>query len=146
RTFAGPLEASIGRPAFTVSVDKSPAALPGLFTLEWNPDECLFTERANPEMRAANPVAVVSLSGGRTDIAPAAGQVVAFSKKCASGAGGQPASRQHGADCGPRRTGRGAWPEARHGPCLCARHASVPRCGRGGPGRRTPASGSACRL
>lgn len=105
RIFAGPLEASIGRPAFTVSVDKCPAALPGLFTLEWNPDECLFTERANPEIRAANPVAVVSLSGGRTDIAPAAGQIVAFSKKGASGAGGQPASQQHGADRGPRRTG-----------------------------------------
>ncbi|MET3662062.1 ImuA family protein [Aquamicrobium ahrensii] len=105
RTLAGPLEDSIGRPAFTVSVDKCPAALPGLFTLEWNCDERLFTERANPQIGAANPVAVVSLSGCGKGSAPAAGQVVAFRKKDASAAGAQPAPEQRDADRGPRRTG-----------------------------------------
>lgn len=104
-TLAGPLEGSIGRPAFTVSVDKCPAALPGLFTLEWNSDACLFTERANPQMRAADPVAVVSLSGRRKGPAPAAGQVVAFRKKGASAAGAERPPEQHDADRGPRRAG-----------------------------------------
>ena len=45
RTIAGPLAGSIGRPAFTVSIGKSRTALPGQFTLEWNPDEHAFEER-----------------------------------------------------------------------------------------------------
>jgi len=102
---AGPLAGSIGLPAFTVSLDKSPAALPGLFTLEWNSDDCLFTERANPQIGTADPVAVVSLSGRGTGAAPASGQVVAFRRKGASAAGAEPAAPQHDAGRGPRRTG-----------------------------------------
>lgn len=104
-TLAGPLDGSIGRPAFTVSVDKRPAALPGLFTLEWNSDECLFTERAKSQNRAADPVAVVSLSGCRAGPAPAAGQVVAFRRQGAPAAGAEHTPEQHDAGRGPRRAG-----------------------------------------
>lgn len=104
-TLAGPLEGSIGLPAFTVSLDKCPASLPGLFTLEWNPDACLFTEKANPQIGAADPVAVAALSGRGTGAAPASGQIVAFRKTAASAAGSEPASPQYDTDSGPRRTG-----------------------------------------
>lgn len=104
-TLVGPLEGSIGPPAFTVSVDKCPAALPGLFSLEWNSDVCRFTERANPQTGAAHPVAVVSLSGRGTGVAPASGQVVAFRKKGASAACAERQTPQHDTDRGPRRTG-----------------------------------------
>lgn len=78
QTIAGPLAGSIGRPAFTVSIGKSRTALPGQFTLEWNPDEHAFEERRSREERATNPVAVVPASGRRTHPAPAAGAVLAF--------------------------------------------------------------------
>ena len=73
RTIAGPLAGSIGRPAFTVSIGKSRTALPGQFTLEWNPDEHAFEERGTKD-----PVAVVPISARRAHPAPAPGAVLAF--------------------------------------------------------------------
>jgi protein ImuA len=87
-TVAGPLAGSLGRPAFTVAVDKCAAAMGGRFTLEWNPDEHEFTER-----RTTDPVAMVPLSGDGTGAAAAPGAVVAFSAT-AQAASGQPAGGQ----------------------------------------------------
>lgn len=99
-TIAGPLAGSIGRPAFTVGIDKSRTALPGQFTLEWNPDEHAFEER-----RTKNPVPVVPASGRRKDPAPASGAVLAFAAVGSSAAGDQPSRSQRPAHIGPRRAG-----------------------------------------
>jgi protein ImuA len=112
-TVAGPLAGSIGRPAFTISIGKSRTALPGQFTLEWNPDERVFDERRGAEGRtgrAKNPVPVVSLSGGRKDPAAASGAVLAFpaprsSDAISSATGDQPPPGQRAAHLGPRRAG-----------------------------------------
>ncbi|WP_292861806.1 hypothetical protein [Mesorhizobium sp.] len=112
-TVAGPLAGSIGRPAFTITIGKSRTALPGQFTLEWNPDERVFDERrgderAGEERRAENPVAVVSLSRGRKDPAAAAGAVLAFPAAGASGSPttrDQPSRQQRATHLGPRRAG-----------------------------------------
>ncbi|BCG69825.1 hypothetical protein MesoLj113a_09830 [Mesorhizobium sp. 113-1-2] len=106
-TIAGPLAGSIGRPAFTVTIGKSRTALPGQFTLEWNPDERAFDERRSEEKRewAKDPVAVVSLSGGRKDPAAASGAVLAFPAVSSSAPGGQPPPGQRAAHFGPRRAG-----------------------------------------
>ncbi len=108
RTIAGPLAGSIGRPAFTVSIGKSRTALPGQFTLEWNPDEHRFEERRprQPE----NSVAVVSVSGRGADPAPAPGTVVAFPAVGSFAAisptiGDQPSRHERPAHIGPRRAG-----------------------------------------
>ncbi len=108
RTIAGPLAGSIGRPAFTVSIGKSRTALPGQFTLEWNPDEYRFEERRprQPE----NSVAVVSVSGRGADPAPAPGTVVAFPAVGSFAAisptiGDQPSRHERPAHIGPRRAG-----------------------------------------
>ncbi|WP_192181792.1 ImuA family protein [Mesorhizobium amorphae] len=100
-TIAGPLAGSIGRPAFTVSIGKSRTALPGQFTLEWNPDEHAFEERE----RATNPVAVVPASGRRTHPAPASGAVLAFPAVGSFAAGDQPSRPQRPAHISPRRAG-----------------------------------------
>ncbi|TIT72064.1 MAG: hypothetical protein E5W57_30520, partial [Mesorhizobium sp.] len=104
RTVAGPLAGSIGRPAFTVDIGKSRKALPGQFTLEWNPDEHAFAERTE------NSVAVVPVPLRGADPAPASGAVLAFpalaSPALASPtAGDQPSRQQHPAHRGPRRAG-----------------------------------------
>lgn len=111
-TIAGPLAGSIGRPAITITIGKSRTALPGQFTLEWNPDERAFDERRGEEKRdrAKDPVAVVSLPGGRKDPAAASGAVVAFpaprsSDVGSSATGGQPPPGQRAAHFGPRRAG-----------------------------------------
>ncbi|MCA0050468.1 hypothetical protein LB577_26555 [Mesorhizobium sp. B283B1A] len=114
-TVAGPLAGSIGRPAFTITIGKSRTALPGQFTLEWNPDERGFDERAGDERsgerdRAKDPVPVVSLSGGGKDPAPASGAVLAFPAAISPdaispAAGGQPPPRERTAYLGPRRAG-----------------------------------------
>ncbi|MGX5831530.1 ImuA family protein [Mesorhizobium sp. 43Arga] len=109
-TVAGPLAGSIGRPAFTISIGKSRTALPGQFTLEWNPDERVFDERRGEEDRAKNPVPVVSLSGGRKDPTAASGAVLAFpalgsSDAISSATGDQPPPGQRAAHLGPRRAG-----------------------------------------
>ncbi|MBZ9796939.1 ImuA family protein [Mesorhizobium sp. ES1-4] len=115
-TVAGPLAGSIGHPAFTISIGKSRTAVPGQFTLEWNPDERRFDERRGGERnggdreRAENPVAVVSLSRDRKDPAAAAGEILAF-PAVASSAAISPAARdqpppgQRAAHLGPRRAG-----------------------------------------
>lgn len=105
RTIAGPLAGSIGHPAFTVSIGKSRTALPGQFTLEWNPDEHRFEER-----RPENSVAVVPASRGGADPAPAPGTVVAFPAVGSFAAipptaGNQPSRPQRPAHIGPRRAG-----------------------------------------
>jgi len=108
-TIAGPLAGSIGRPAFTLTIGKSRTALPGQFTLEWNPDERAFDERWGDERRgeerAKNPVAVVSLSRGRKDPAAASGAVLAFPAVGSPAAGDQPPQGQRAAYLGPRRAG-----------------------------------------
>lgn len=115
-TVAGPLASSIGHPAFTISIGKSRTALPGQFTLEWNPDERRFDERRGDERRgegsewAENPVPVVSLSGDRKDPAAAAGEILAFPAVGSSVAispttRDQPPPGQRAAHLGPRRAG-----------------------------------------
>ncbi|WFP63809.1 hypothetical protein [Mesorhizobium sp. WSM4904] len=103
-TLAGPLAGSIGRPAFTVDIGKSRTALPGQFTLEWNPDEHAFAERTE------NSVAVVPVPLRGTDPAPASGAVLAFPPVASPAAisptaGDQPSRQQRPAHRSPRRTG-----------------------------------------
>ncbi|AZO20889.1 hypothetical protein EJ070_09515 [Mesorhizobium sp. M1E.F.Ca.ET.045.02.1.1] len=110
KTVAGPLAGSIGRPAFTVDIGKSRTALPGQFTLEWNPDEHAFAERRPQEERAENPVAVVPLPLRGADPAPASGAVLAFPAVASPApasptAGDQPSRQQRPAHRGPRRAG-----------------------------------------
>ncbi|RRI02729.1 hypothetical protein EH240_12135 [Mesorhizobium tamadayense] len=116
-TLAGPLAGSIGRPAFTVDIGKSRTALPGQFTLEWNPDEHAFEERRRgeerrsdeerrpQEERAANPVAVVPVPVRGADPAPASGAVLAFPAVGSPAAGDQPSRQQRPAHRSPRRAG-----------------------------------------
>ncbi|WP_258590722.1 ImuA family protein [Mesorhizobium sp. AR07] len=108
-TIAGPLAGSIGRPAFTITIGKSRTALPGQFTLEWNPDERVFDERRGDERwgeeRAKNPVAVVSLSGSGKDPAAASGAILAFPAVGSPAVGNQPSQRQRATHLGPRRAG-----------------------------------------
>ncbi|MDG4885379.1 hypothetical protein [Mesorhizobium sp. WSM4884] len=104
KTLAGPLAGSIGRPAFTVDIGKSRTALPGQFTLEWNPDEHAFAERTE------NSVAVVPLPLRGTDPAAASGAVLAFPPVASPAAispttGDQPSRQQRPAHRSPRRTG-----------------------------------------
>ncbi|MDG4905058.1 MULTISPECIES: ImuA family protein [unclassified Mesorhizobium] len=109
-TLAGALAGSIGRPAFTVDIGKSRTALPGQFTLEWNPDEHAFAERRPEEERAANSVAVVPLSLRGADPAPASGAVLAFPALASPApilptACDQPSRQQRPAHRSPRRAG-----------------------------------------
>lgn len=103
QTFNGPLNGSIGPPAITVTVDKSPTALPATATLEWN--HALFTER--PALSGP----VVSLPAGGARDAPPLRQVLAFpagrisAQDSAAADGFQPAREQHPAGRGDRRTG-----------------------------------------
>ncbi|AZN97044.1 hypothetical protein EJ066_06930 [Mesorhizobium sp. M9A.F.Ca.ET.002.03.1.2] len=99
-TIAGPLAGSIGRPAFTVNIGKSRTALPGQFTLEWNPDERSFEER-----RTENPVPVVSAPRRGKDPAAASGAVLAFPAVASSAPGDQPSPRERAAHRRPRRAG-----------------------------------------
>ncbi|RWC26595.1 MAG: hypothetical protein EOS70_31220 [Mesorhizobium sp.] len=105
QTLAGPLAGSIGRPAFTVSIGKSRTALPGQFTLEWNPDERNFEERRAGEERAANPVPVVSAPRRGKDPAAASGAVLAFAAVGSPAPGDQPSPGERAAHRRPRRAG-----------------------------------------
>ncbi|KUM24895.1 hypothetical protein AU467_28920 [Mesorhizobium loti] len=103
-TVAGPLAGSIGRPAFTVDIGKSRTALPGQFTLEWNPDEHAFAERTE------NSVAVVPVPLRGADPAPASGAVLAFPAvgspaATSATACDQPSRQQRPAHRSPRRAG-----------------------------------------
>ncbi len=81
-TLAGPLDCSIGHPAFTVAIGKSRTALPGQFILEWSSHERAFHER-QPE----NSCSVVPASSLGPDITAALGAILAFRP-----AGAKPAS------------------------------------------------------
>ncbi|HEU4987760.1 MAG TPA: hypothetical protein VFT89_11915 [Rhizobiaceae bacterium] len=105
RTLAGPLAGSIGRPAFTVAVSKSRTALPGQFTLEWNPDERAFEERGGEKRRPENPVPMVPASSGRTDPAAASGTVLAFQAASAHASRHQPSRQERPAHRRSRRAG-----------------------------------------
>ncbi|TIV22023.1 MAG: hypothetical protein E5V99_27725, partial [Mesorhizobium sp.] len=98
-TVAGPLAGSIGRPAFKVDIGKSRTALPGQFTLEWNPNEHAFAEKTE------NPVAVVPASQRGADPAPASGAILAFPAVGSPASGDQPSRQQHPAHRSPRRAG-----------------------------------------
>jgi len=76
RTLDGPLESSIGPPAFTVAIGKSRTARPGTFVLEWNEDERGFEERRHAASEDHG--AVVSGASGAKDHAAAMGEVVPF--------------------------------------------------------------------
>jgi protein ImuA len=99
-TIAGPLAGSIGRPAFTVTIGKSRTALPGQFTLEWNPDEHSFEER-----RAKNSIPVVPTSRRGKDPAAASGAVLAFPAVGSPAPGDQPSRQERAAHRRPRRAG-----------------------------------------
>jgi protein ImuA len=75
--FGRPLAGTLGRPAFTLVLEKGRAGPGGPFTLEWDCDERRFHEQP-PRRQPAHPVAVVSPSCDRPDPAPASRQVVAL--------------------------------------------------------------------
>ncbi|MER9472306.1 hypothetical protein [Mesorhizobium sp. M0520] len=116
KTLAGPLAGSIGRPAFTVAIGKSRTALPGKFTLEWNPDERIFEERRGEQGRSQEwaperpktPIPVVSASRRREDPAAASGAVLGFPGVGSPSAGDQSPRPERPAHRRPRRAGRGA--------------------------------------
>jgi len=91
-TLAGPLQGSLGLPAFTVAISKCRAARTDQFIVEWNSHELAFQERRKPDPRR-----VVSLPGMRKGAAAASGSVVVFAKGAASAAGAQPSRREHAA-------------------------------------------------
>jgi protein ImuA len=100
-SLAGPLTDSIGRAAFSVTIGKSRAALPGKFTVEWNPDERAFQERQPENSRSMVPAPFF-----RQDFSPAPGQIVAFKpagKRAATDL--QPPGRQHATHRRARRKG-----------------------------------------
>lgn len=78
KTVLGPLEGSIGPPAFTVTVARSRLAIPATVTLEWNEDEHAFHDRTAEPHGAQDAGAVVSVAGERAHPARAAGTVLAF--------------------------------------------------------------------
>ncbi len=104
-TVAGPLDGSIGRPAFTVAIGKCAAALPSQFILEWNPDEHEFAERGVEKGGAKDTVAVVSLPGDGKGPAAAPGAVVAFRQAEPRSPRRRPAGEERAAHLGARRAG-----------------------------------------
>jgi protein ImuA len=91
-TLAGPLEASIGMPAFTVSIGKCRGAASGQFIVEWNSHDLAFQERRSPHPRH-----LVSVVRNGTGVAAASGTVLAFPQGAAPAAGAQPSRREHAA-------------------------------------------------
>src|SRR5690606_37437332 len=92
-TLAGPLQGSIGGPAFHVSLARSRIARQGEFVLEWNRDAFSFHERpvSVPEGPAQDAGRVAALARHGTDPAGAAATVVPFGQ---AAAGRQPSRRQ----------------------------------------------------
>lgn len=74
RTRDGPLEGSIGAPAFRVAVEKARAPSHHPFVLEWNPNELLFTGRQ------ADSLPRPAASADRPDRPPALGPRVASAR------------------------------------------------------------------
>jgi protein ImuA len=120
-TLDGPLDGSIGRPAFAVSVSKSRTGRWGKFILEWNFDERSFNERHGNERhgdenhdpvgrrhgeRAENPVPVVSLPRRGANMATAPGPRLAVSATgLAPAAGAQPSPAERTTHRRTRRAG-----------------------------------------
>lgn len=101
-TLAGPLEGSIGPPAFHIALSKTRTAIPTAFTLEWNNDTAAFQERPRPKDTGA----VVSVPAGGTRAEAAFRTVVAFPDDAGNAAiGVQPAREQHPAYRRLRRAG-----------------------------------------
>ena len=100
-TLSGPLEGSIGPPAFDVAIGKSRTARPATATLEWS--HGAFHERFVPH--AALSGAVAALSGGGADDAAAVRQILAFPGGSAAATGLQPSREQYATGRGARRTG-----------------------------------------
>jgi protein ImuA len=99
-TLAGPLNGSIGPPAFTVAISKSRTSIQTAFTLEWTHDA--FTERR----QAKDHLAVVSAPSVGPAAQAASRQVVAFPQsQNRDAAGVQPAGEQHAAHRRARRAG-----------------------------------------
>jgi protein ImuA len=99
-TLAGPLNGSIGPPAFTVAISKSRTSIQTAFTLEWTHDA--FTERRE----AKDHLAVVSAPSVGPSAQATARQVVAFPQSQERDAAGvQPAGEQHAAHRRARRAG-----------------------------------------
>ncbi|MFC6491262.1 ImuA family protein, partial [Nitratireductor sp. GCM10026969] len=100
-TLSGALEDSIGHPAFTVAIGKSPTSLPGEFVLEWNPDVLAFHE-----IRPAHPRALVPAPAHRPHLPAAGGTVVALRRAGEAPAPGDQSSREERpAHPSPRRAG-----------------------------------------
>ncbi|WP_164749805.1 ImuA family protein [Nitratireductor alexandrii] len=98
-TVSGPVAASIGHPAFAVTVTKSRAAPAGRLVLEWNPDASSFCE-----IRPEDSGALVAASGHRPDSSAARGAVVALRPAVAAPAApGQPSREQRPAHRRARR-------------------------------------------
>lgn len=109
-TLAGPLDGSIGRPAFGVAIGKSRMARLDRFTVEWNPDGRIFSERRDDEgwrgQGAKDPGAMVPLSRHRADNAAAPGTLLAFPAAApASAARAQPSRGDRPAHRRARRAG-----------------------------------------
>lgn len=98
----GPLDDSIGNPAFAVTIGKSRIALPGQFILEWNPHERAFEERRPENSRSVVPAFPV-----RPDLPAAPGAVLAFEPADGKPAAAhhQPAGGERPAHRRPRRAG-----------------------------------------
>lgn len=90
-TLAGPLQNSIGLPAFRVAIGKCRGAGTGRFIVEWNSHDLSFQERQPQDSRR-----LVSLARERKGLAAASGTLLAFPPS-AAGAGAQPSRREHAA-------------------------------------------------
>jgi protein ImuA len=102
RTLHGPLEGSIGPPAFHVTISKSRTAIPAAFTLEWN--DVAFRERGAPASEDFVPM--VSLPSGRQGAPAAPGEGMARAEAFpGSAAGLQSAREQHPVHRRARRAG-----------------------------------------
>lgn len=76
-TLTGPLEGSIGPPAFHVSLDKNRLSPAAAFILEWVAETRKLEERSNAPT-AKIPVGLAAVSSDGPDFPPAVRQVVAF--------------------------------------------------------------------
>lgn len=104
-TLAGPLQGSIGPPAFRIAVEKSRTSAPFAATLEWNREAGAFEERDH-DPAAENSGVVAAAAADGTYFPPALRQVVALPHAAHGAAPGrQPARGQHAAHRGARRTG-----------------------------------------
>ncbi len=104
-TLSGPLQGSIGPPAFGVSIDKSRFSSSSVFVLEWDGEIRAFKERSHvPAAKISGSLAAISADGA--GVPAPLGEVVAFRGSVGSAASGdQRAGRQHPADRRARRAG-----------------------------------------